>query len=102
MAVKLGRYRLESKIADGGMASVWRGFDEDLHRTVAVKVMRDVIQADAVFAERFVRELRSSQHPLGLRLRVEPRGLPRPSTDRGRKPEGPAGEADPAGAGGGL
>jgi serine/threonine-protein kinase len=64
--VKLGRYRLESKIADGGMASVWRGFDEDLHRSVAVKVMRDVIQKDAVFAERFVREARtiaSFDHP---------------------------------------
>jgi tRNA A-37 threonylcarbamoyl transferase component Bud32/Flp pilus assembly protein TadD len=66
MAVKLGRYRLDSKIADGGMASVWRGFDEDLHRAVAVKVMRDVIQKDAVFAERFVREARtiaSFDHP---------------------------------------
>ena len=48
------------------MASVWRGFDEDLHRTVAVKVMRDAIQKDAVFAERFVREARtiaSFDHP---------------------------------------
>ena len=48
------------------MASVWRGFDEDLHRAVAVKVMRDVIQRDAVFAERFVREARmiaSFDHP---------------------------------------
>src|SRR6266498_2925514 len=66
MAVKLGRYRLDSKIAEGGMASVWRGFDEDLHRTVAVKVMRDVIQKDEVFTERFVREARmiaSFDHP---------------------------------------
>ena len=73
--MKLGRYRLDSKIAEGGMASVWRGFDEDLHRAVAVKVMRDVIQKDAVFAERFVSrmhpELRPSQHPLGLRLRLD-------------------------------
>ncbi|HYR46798.1 MAG TPA: serine/threonine-protein kinase, partial [Thermoanaerobaculia bacterium] len=64
--MKLGRYRLESKIAEGGMASVWRGFDEELHRTVAVKVMRDVIEKDAVFAERFVREARmiaSFDHP---------------------------------------
>ena len=64
--MKLGRYRLESKIAEGGMASVWRGFDEELYRTVAVKVMRDVIEKDAVFAERFVREARmiaSFDHP---------------------------------------
>jgi serine/threonine-protein kinase len=64
--VKLGRYRLESKIGEGGMASVWKGFDEDLHRAVAVKVMQDVVQKDAVFAERFVREARtiaSFDHP---------------------------------------
>ena len=64
--MKLGRYRLESKIAEGGMASVWKGFDEDLHRTVAVKVMLDVVAKDKVFAERFVREARtiaSFDHP---------------------------------------
>ncbi|HEY7369875.1 MAG TPA: serine/threonine-protein kinase, partial [Thermoanaerobaculia bacterium] len=63
---RLGRYRLESKIAEGGMAGVYRAFDEDLHRTVAIKVMKDVIREDKVFAERFVREARmiaSFDHP---------------------------------------
>ena len=34
-----GRYRLERRIALGGAAEVWRGHDETLGRTVAVKVI---------------------------------------------------------------
>ncbi|WP_407920896.1 protein kinase domain-containing protein, partial [Actinomadura logoneensis] len=35
-----GRYRLEARVGDGGMASVWRAFDGVLSRPVAVKVPR--------------------------------------------------------------
>jgi serine/threonine protein kinase len=35
-----GRYRLDRRIAIGGASEVWRGHDEMLDRTVAVKVMR--------------------------------------------------------------
>ncbi|HWO50500.1 MAG TPA: serine/threonine protein kinase, partial [Ornithinibacter sp.] len=34
-----GRYTLTGRIASGGMADVWAGRDEVLHRDVAVKVM---------------------------------------------------------------
>ncbi|MDP8970902.1 MAG: protein kinase, partial [Actinomycetota bacterium] len=51
-----GRYRLEVRIASGGMASVWRARDEVLARTVAVKVLHDHLAADAGFRERFRRE----------------------------------------------
>jgi serine/threonine-protein kinase len=36
------RYRLDSKIASGGMGEVWRGTDIVLGRPVAVKVLRDM------------------------------------------------------------
>ncbi|HWB71740.1 MAG TPA: protein kinase, partial [Egibacteraceae bacterium] len=51
-----GRYRLEERIASGGMAAVWRARDEVLARTVAVKILHDHLAADDAFRERFRRE----------------------------------------------
>lgn len=63
---KLGRYVLSRKIGAGGMAEVWEAFDEGLHRSVAVKVVRDEIAGEAEFHERFIREARLAaqlEHP---------------------------------------
>ncbi len=63
---KLGRYVLSRKIGAGGMAEVWEAFDEALHRSVAVKVVRDEIAGEAEFRERFIREARLAaqlEHP---------------------------------------
>lgn len=35
-----GRYRLQSELGSGSMGTVWSGFDELLHRPVAVKAVR--------------------------------------------------------------
>jgi eukaryotic-like serine/threonine-protein kinase len=61
-----GRYELLEKIAEGGMARVYRGRDQLLKRTVAVKVLKDQMSGDAAFIRRFEREAQSAaalSHP---------------------------------------
>src|SRR3954471_24416806 len=54
-----GRYRLDDRIAGGGMGDVWRGTDEGLGRTVAVKVLLAALLEEPGFAERFRGEART-------------------------------------------
>ena len=51
-----GKYRLDSVLAEGGMAVVWRATDMHLRREVAVKMLKPSIASDIVVAERFRRE----------------------------------------------
>ena len=55
-----GRYRIESRIARGGMATVYTAVDTRLDRTVAVKIMHAGLGDDQEFAARFVREARAA------------------------------------------
>jgi eukaryotic-like serine/threonine-protein kinase len=54
-----GRYRLDQRIAGGGMGDVWQGTDEVLGRTVAVKIMLPSLMEEAGFVERFRAEART-------------------------------------------
>src|SRR6476469_9735038 len=47
------RYRLERRVASGGMADVWAAADDVLQRNVAVKVMRPDPNHESIFALRF-------------------------------------------------
>lgn len=51
-----GRYRLDARVGQGGMAEVWSATDIQLDRKVAVKWLRPTLAADPVLAERFRRE----------------------------------------------
>ncbi|MGV9453816.1 Stk1 family PASTA domain-containing Ser/Thr kinase [Streptomyces sp. NPDC003635] len=54
-----GRYRVEARIAVGGMATVYRAVDTRLDRVLALKVMHPGLAADATFVDRFIREAKS-------------------------------------------
>jgi beta-lactam-binding protein with PASTA domain len=55
-----GRYRLEERLARGGMSTVYAATDLRLHRTVAVKVMAEHLAHDPAFVDRFTREARAT------------------------------------------
>ncbi|MFC8833446.1 Stk1 family PASTA domain-containing Ser/Thr kinase [Streptomyces griseoincarnatus] len=54
-----GRYRVDARIAVGGMATVYRALDTRLDRILALKVMHPSLASDAGFVERFIREAKS-------------------------------------------
>ncbi|MFD7626272.1 Stk1 family PASTA domain-containing Ser/Thr kinase [Streptomyces sp. NPDC059851] len=54
-----GRYRIDARIAAGGMATVYRALDTRLDRVLALKVMHPALAADAGFVDRFIREAKS-------------------------------------------
>ncbi|MGP3971566.1 Stk1 family PASTA domain-containing Ser/Thr kinase [Streptomyces sp. 6N223] len=61
-----GRYRVDQRIAVGGMATVYLATDARLDRVVALKVMHPTLAGDDTFVERFTREARSAarlDHP---------------------------------------
>ncbi len=61
-----GRYRLQRKVAEGGMGTVFRAYDERLEREVAVKVIKSEIYNQEGMRLRFEREARAVariEHP---------------------------------------
>ncbi|MDG4797291.1 serine/threonine-protein kinase [Micromonospora sp. WMMD1082] len=61
-----GRYRLDERVATGGMGDVWRGTDLILGRQVAVKVLLPSLVSDPDFIARFRAEARimaALRHP---------------------------------------
>ena len=55
-----GRYQVQDKIGSGGMATVYRGLDEVLGRTVAIKTMLPQYASDPSFAARFKQEAQAA------------------------------------------
>lgn len=63
---KIGKYVIKEKLGSGGMAEVYKGYQENLDRFVAIKLMHAFLVADQDFLNRFQREARamaSLNHP---------------------------------------
>ena len=61
-----GRYRVGSRLARGGMATVYEAHDSRLDRVIALKVMHASLADDDEFVSRFIREAHSAarlSHP---------------------------------------
>jgi eukaryotic-like serine/threonine-protein kinase len=56
---KLGHYEIRSKIGEGGMGEVYLGYDTQLDRTVALKILPQNVAADQTRLKRFVQEAKS-------------------------------------------
>ena len=63
---RVAGYRLDEQIGRGGMAVVYRAYDVQLDRQVALKVLDPVLAEDEGFQQRFIRESRAAaavDHP---------------------------------------
>ncbi len=69
--VLAGRYNLETELGRGGFATVWRAYDRQEQRFVAVKRLHAHCAEDPIRRERFIRGMRTLQsfdHPNILRV----------------------------------
>ncbi|MFO0818298.1 MAG: serine/threonine-protein kinase [Pirellulales bacterium] len=57
---RLGRYEVERWIGAGGMGIVLKGFDPELNRPVAIKVLAPHLAANGAARQRFAREARAA------------------------------------------
>ncbi len=60
MLGRLGRYDIERVIGSGGMGVVLKGFDTELHRVVALKVLKPHLAHNGAARRRFAREAQSA------------------------------------------
>lgn len=66
IGVTIGTYEIQALLGRGGMATVYRAFDHNLQRPVAIKVLSAATAAQPGFVERFRQEARiiaSLRHP---------------------------------------
>lgn len=52
----LGRYRLDEQIGEGGFGQVWKGYDPELERVVAIKVLKPECGQSVLQVDRFLSE----------------------------------------------
>ncbi len=67
----VGKYRLVEKLGQGGMAQVYKAYQPDLDRYIAVKILHPHLTGDPEFEARFRREARAVaalEHPNIVRI----------------------------------
>jgi serine/threonine protein kinase len=80
---RLGKYELQERLGYGGMAEVWKAFDTQLQRYVAIKLLHANLQADPNFVTRFQHEaqaIASLRHPNIVQIHDFQVSLPPEST----------------------
>jgi serine/threonine protein kinase len=62
----VGRYHIQARIGQGAMANVYRAYDPDINRVLAIKVLKREYCRNPQFASRFLREAKAAgalSHP---------------------------------------
>jgi eukaryotic-like serine/threonine-protein kinase len=60
MLGRLGRYEIERRVGAGGMGVVFKAYDTELHRAVAIKVLAPHLARNGAARQRFDRESRAA------------------------------------------
>jgi tRNA A-37 threonylcarbamoyl transferase component Bud32/HAMP domain-containing protein len=63
---KVGRYQMHEMIGQGAMASVYKAFDPEINRTLAIKLLKPELCHEDEYRSRFVREAKGAgllSHP---------------------------------------
>ncbi len=78
---KLGPYRVQEMLGQGGMGIVLKAFDPTLHRAVAIKILAPQLATSSLARQRFAREARAAaairnEHVVAIHSVDEWKGLP--------------------------
>jgi len=63
---RVGRYQIRSGLGEGAMAKVFRAYDPDIDRELAIKVLKAQLRGDSEYHVRFLREAKGAgvlSHP---------------------------------------
>ena len=77
---QIENYKIQTLLGEGGMGAVYKAYDLDLKRTVALKVMHDHLARQKLFRGRFLQEAqaaaRLSSHPSIINIHTVGRKFP--------------------------
>ncbi|MEO5701252.1 MAG: protein kinase [Casimicrobiaceae bacterium] len=63
---RLGRYQIRELVGEGAMATVYKAYDPEINRTIAVKLLKSQLREDNEYHARFLREAKGAgvlSHP---------------------------------------